>query len=129
MLGDHSFPADRCADRLRGHVGNVQVAGASGGSYTRANTAGASTSITFNGVRFQWIATKGTTMGSALLTIDGGAPITVNLANAGTLYQQMVWSSGILTPGVHTVNISWNPANAAGRYINVDAVDVIGTLQ
>ncbi len=105
------------------------TASASGGSYARANTSGSSATITFNGTRLIWIATKGTTLGKADVRLDGGPAVTVDLANSTAVYQQRVWSSGTLAAGVHTVTISWNTTNAAGKYISLDAVDVIGVLQ
>ncbi len=105
------------------------TASASGGSYARANTNGSSVTITFNGTRLNWIATRGTTLGKADVRLDGGPVTTIDLANSSVLYQQRVWSTGTLATGVHTVTISWNTTNAAGKYISLDAVDIIGTLQ
>lgn len=103
--------------------------GASGGSYKRANTSGASVTIEFNGTYLGWIATKGTTLGKAKVSIDGGTAVTVNLAATAVAYQQLVWSTGILTAGSHTVKITWSTSNAAGKYISLDAVDLVGTLE
>ena len=103
-------------------------ASASAGSYKRANTSGSSVTITFNGTRLAWIAMKGTTTGTADVTLDGVAAGTIDLANSVATYQQNVWSTGTLVEGLHTVKISWNTGNAAGKYITLDAVDVAGTL-
>ena len=43
-------------------------------------------------------------------------------------YQQRVWNTGTLASGNHTVKIWWDPNNATGKYISVDAFDVVGTL-
>ena len=56
------------------YAGNWTVfstSGASGGSYRRANTGGASVTVTFDGTYLEWIATKGTTLGKALVSLDG----------------------------------------------------------
>ncbi len=102
--------------------------GPSGGSYLRANTAGASLTIGFNGTYLAWIATKGTTLGKAKVSLDGGTAVPIDLAASAVAYQQKVWDTGALSAGAHTVKIAWDAANAAGKYISVDAIDVIGTL-
>ena len=102
--------------------------GPSGGSYLRANTAGASVTIGFNGTYLAWIATRGTTLGKAKVSLDGGTAVPVDLAASAVAYQQKVWNTGTLSAGAHTVKISWDAANTAGKYISVDAIEVIGTL-
>ncbi len=104
------------------------AAGASDGHYKRANTSGSYVIIPFYGLRLDWIGTKGTTLGKALVSVDGGATTTVNLAADPVAYQKMVFTTGTLGLGYHTVKISWDPSNAADKYISLDAVDVIGEL-
>ena len=101
---------------------------ASGGGYLRANTSGTSATITFNGTYLGWVATKGTTLSKAQVSLDGGAPVTIDLAASSVAYQQRVWNTGTLAAGTHTVKISRDTKNAAGKYISVDAVEVVGTL-
>jgi SpoIID/LytB domain protein len=103
--------------------------GASGGNYKRANTSGASVTIDYNGTYLGWIATKGTTLGKAKVSLDGGTATTVNLAATAVAYQQLVWSTGSLTAGSHTVKITWDTSNTAGKYISLDAIDLVGTLE
>jgi hypothetical protein len=55
--------------------------------------------------------------------------VTVNLAATAVAYQQLVWNTGILTAGSHTVKITWSTSNTAGKYISLDAVDLVGTLE
>jgi uncharacterized protein YkwD len=104
------------------------TSGASGGSYKRASTNGASVTITFTGTYVGWIATKGTTLGKALVSLDGGPAQSVDLARSSVAYQQKVWDTGALAAGQHTVKIWRDPDNLAGKYISVDAVEVQGTL-
>ncbi len=101
---------------------------ASGGSYKRACASGASVTLTFEGTYLAWIATKGTTLGKAFVSVDGGAAKSVDLAAAVATYQQRVWTTGTLSSGRHTVKIWRDASSATGKYINVDAVDVAGTL-
>ena len=56
------------------------------------------------------------------------ATIVLNATSA--TYQNLVWSTGPLAPGVHTVKIERDDAaSGAGLYINLDAVDIWGTIQ
>jgi hypothetical protein len=90
----------------------------------------ASITITFKGTQLDWIATMGPTMGKALVSVDGGAPVLVDLSNPTELYQQMVWSTGTLEYGVHTITITFPDGSdyEPGKGINLDALDVTGVL-
>ena len=101
---------------------------ASSGSYKRASASTASVTVKFTGTNLKWIATRGTTMGKAYVSLDGGTAQLIDLANATAVYQQEVWNSGVLVSGAHSAKIWWYPSNTAGKYINVDAFDVTGTL-
>ncbi len=102
--------------------------GPSAGDYARSCTSGSYATIAFNGTYLAWIATKGTTLSKAQVSLDGGTPKTIDLAATTVAYQQKVWDTGTLPSGSHTVRITWDASNAAGKYISVDAVDVNGTL-
>ena len=101
---------------------------ASAKSYTRSSTTGASATVKFTGTRLTWIATAGTTTGKAFVSLDGGPAVSVNLARTTVAYQQSVWDSGAVENGSHTVKIWRDPSNIAGKYIDVDAFLVEGTL-
>ncbi len=98
------------------------------GSYGRASANGASVTITFNGTRLDWIAMKGTTTGIADVYLDDVFAQTIYLANPTAVYQQKVWSTGDLSNGIHRVRIVRSSASASGKYLTIDAVDVIGTI-
>jgi hypothetical protein len=102
---------------------------ASGGSYARTTATNGKVTITFNGIRFDWIATKGTTVRMANVSLDGVSKGTVNLAATTTAYQQDVWTTGFVPYGVHTVVISYNNTNDATKYIDIDRADTWGALQ
>ena len=112
----------------QGSWSTLSTASASGGSYKRANSNGSSVTVTFNGTYLAWIATKGTTLGKAFVSLDGRAPVGVNLAASVVAYQQSVWNTGTLSSGPHTVKIWRDPSSVTGKYISVDAVEVIGNL-
>ena len=105
---------------------------AAGGSFAYANTSGSSVTIHFSGIDLAWYAKQGPTYGKAKVTVDGGSPVTVDLYSAGVLWKQRVWSTGILASGTHTVKIQWAGSKrtaATGTNINIDQVDVTGTLK
>lgn len=104
------------------------TSGASGGSYKRANTSGAAVTVRFNGSRLTWIATKGTTLGRAWVSVDGAEPTNVDLAAPQVAYQQRVWNTGELALGDHEVKIWWDSTNIPGKYISIDAFEVQGSL-
>jgi hypothetical protein len=104
------------------------ASGASGGSYVRTSEGSSSVTVTFTGTYMAWIATAGTTLSKAYVSLDGGAAQSVDLARSAVAYQQRVWNTGTLSSGNHTVEIWRNPADVAGKFISVDAVEVVGTL-
>ena len=102
--------------------------GASGGNYTRSSTTGASATIYFTGTSLDWIAQKGTTTGIADVYVDGVKKATVNLAASSATYGVKVWSSGTLIDGPHKVQIVRSASSASGKFITVDALDVVGGM-
>jgi murein DD-endopeptidase MepM/ murein hydrolase activator NlpD len=106
------------------------ASGASGGSYKYADSAAGAT-VWFSGSRLDWIATKGYTQGKATVSLDGGAPVTVDLSSPSTLRQQKVWSTGDIAEGTHRITISWTGqkgGSGSGTRVNIDALDVKGNL-
>jgi Tol biopolymer transport system component len=102
---------------------------ASGGNYRRSSSSTATVTIPFYGQQLDLIFAKGPSMGKVDIYIDGGAlAVTLDLYRASALYQQKLWSTGVLAPGFHTVKLVRNPTNATGKYINLDAIDVTGIL-
>jgi hypothetical protein len=115
-----------------GSWSNYSSSKASGGSYGRSATAGAAAAATFNGTRLDWIAMKGMTTGYAYVYLDGAfAPTaTIDLTASSASSQVLVWSTGTLSAGVHTVKIVRDDTDSAtGKYITLDAVDIWGTIQ
>jgi len=111
-----------------GNWATISATGASGGSHKQANTSGASVTVDFNGTYLAWIAAKGTTLGAAYVSLDGAAAKRLDLSATTVAYQQKVWNTGELAPGDHEVKIWWDTANAAGKYISIDAFDLEGSL-
>ncbi len=67
-------------------------------------------------------------MGKANVSVDGGTAVSVNLNAATTSWQQKVFSTGTLAAGLHTLTITPDPANTATQYLNLDGLEVVGTL-
>ena len=114
-----------------GSWGTGLSSGASGGSWGYANTSGVSVTVKFTGTSIGWITVKSPNYGIAQVTLDGDAPVTVDLYSPDTKWQQKVWSATGLTDGAHTLTIAYTGtknAAAAAAYIGVDAFDVLGTL-
>ncbi len=90
--------------------------------------AGASMSVTFTGTAVQWIGPKNTNGGIADVYLDGTQVATVDTYSpAGKLYQQVLFSTGGLAAGSHTLKIvasgTQNPAASADTVV-VDAINV-----
>jgi IPT/TIG domain len=109
----------------------ISTTSASGSSYKRSYTAGAYVLIPFNGTRLDWVALKSTSQGKADVYVDG-VQVTDPLAPldlyGATAYQKTVFSTGDLPAGYHTVKIQRSTLSATGKYINLDAAVVYGTL-
>ena len=102
----------------------------SGASYKYANKSGASVTATFVGTAVTYIAKTATNFGIARVTLDGGTVALVTLYSSTSKYKQAVWSaSGLAPTGTHTLVIEWTgTSNGSGKTINVDALDILGTL-
>jgi hypothetical protein len=122
------------ADGLLAYTGawtRTSTGSASGSGFRYAKTAGSSVTVKFTGTYLVWIAKKSAPYGWAAVTLDGGAPVLVDLYSASVLWKQKVWDSGTLAEGTHTVRIEWTgtPSVAGGGVdVNVDAFQIMGTL-
>jgi hypothetical protein len=115
------------------YLGNwisFSTSGASGGTYKYADSP-ASALVCFSGTSLDLIATTGLTQGKATVRLDGVSKGTIDFYSATTLRRQKVWSTGTLSSGTHTVELSWTgqAGTSGGTRVNIDAVDVTGTLQ
>jgi hypothetical protein len=109
----------------------VWASSLSGGKLKATLTRGSKMIVRFDGVRLNLHATKGRTYGKAWVSLDGRPAILVDLYSYATKHQQTVYSTGFLTPGPHTLIISYsgykNPY-ATGTTIDVDAFKITGDL-
>jgi len=84
----------------------------------------------FNGTGFDLISFMSNKYGLARLSIDGGAPIDVDMYRASNTYKGVAYSVRGLSDTTHTVNV-WRTGILTGgttANVSVDAIDVVGTL-
>ena len=103
----------------------------SGGTIVASNVAASTALFSFTGTAVSWIGVKCNICGIAAVSIDGGAPTTVNMAgpNApGSLTSESVFSaSGLAAGAIHTMLITvTGMSSSGGAYVAVDAFDVTG---
>jgi peptidoglycan/xylan/chitin deacetylase (PgdA/CDA1 family) len=103
----------------------------SGGSLSRADSAGAKVVASFTGTTFELLALTGPECGKASVAIDGGTPQEVDLYSATEQHRVSVFLTSSLVDTTHVALISYTGAKnvaSTGYSINVDAVRVAGTL-
>lgn len=104
----------------------------SGGSYLWNDAAGGQATIRFEGRRLRLVTATNSTFGIASVSLNGGEPVDVDLYSPKITYQQVVFDSGLLESGVHTLTVAWtgrkNPSST-GTVIGIDALDAAGQLQ
>ncbi len=92
---------------------------------------GATVTIPFRGTSLTWVTKTARDLGIASVSVDGGAPVQVDLYSPLTAYKQKVFSTGYLADGLHWVKISHTGTRntkSVGHAITIDAVDVAGQL-
>jgi hypothetical protein len=114
------------------------TASASGGNLASVDYPGSAVNVSFegtdSGTYLAWYAKKGPGCGKAQLVLDEdfANPVTVDLyASSYDRYKQKVYNTGLLRGGSHTLSIYWKGQKntyATSNRINVDAFDVLGTL-
>jgi hypothetical protein len=102
----------------------------SGGSIVASNVVASTAMFSFTGTALSWIGVKCNVCGIAAVSIDGGAPTTVNTAgpNApGSLSSESVFSASGLAAVSHTILIVvTGMSSSGGSHVAVDAFDVTG---
>jgi N,N-dimethylformamidase beta subunit-like protein len=111
-----------------------EIASFSGGTAVSSNVATATATFAFTGRGVSWIGLKCNVCGIASVSIDGGAPVSVDTAGPaapGTpgLRFETVFASGPLAAGPHTLKITvTGTSTSGGAHVIVDAFDVAGPL-
>jgi hypothetical protein len=106
------------------------VTGAWGGWVNSANqatttTSGPSATYSFTGTQVSWVSTKGADRGKASVSVDGGAPTTVDLYSATVTPSSVVFARSGLIDGPHTIKITLlGTHNTAAASTSPNRVDV-----
>ncbi len=98
-----------------------------GGTHNTANSSGSTATISFDGTRAKVIAVKGHNLGIAQVKVDGTVVGTVDFYSPSYSYRTVVFDTGVLPAGSHTVQLVWTGrrnASSTGTYIDVDGVTV-----
>ena len=104
----------------------------SGGTQMLANTAGSEVAIAFTGTKLELVGATGPKFGIASVSVDGGAPVDVDLYSPHTSLRQRIFSTGELPPGDHVVKVTCTGrknAAAADTYVALDAVLPSGVMR
>ena len=110
---------------------NVYSRSCSGGSEKYALRALNSVTVTFYGTSLSWLSTTTPSSGIARVTRDGAAPVLLDLYSSTMRYRRVVYSTGPLAAGYHTVKIQWTGSknvSARNNVVHLDALDVVGSL-
>jgi cell wall-associated NlpC family hydrolase len=90
---------------------------------------GSAVTVRFTGRRIEWVTPRGPAYGIARVSVDGGPPLEVDLYAEESTPSAPVWTSGMLSAGVHTVRIECTGLmgpDASGARVAVDGFEVIG---
>lgn len=107
--GGTQIPGDGVGENLFRYTGSwtqTNDSSASGGTTHSTTVAGPTSSMTFYGNGFSLLGAKAPSYGQATISIDGGAPVTIDEYATGPAAQQIVYTSPALSLGRHTVTIA-----------------------
>jgi len=97
------------------------------GDSHHTTTAGATSTIAFNGTKLDLYTTVDAHHGMFTVSVDGGQAVTVDLYNPTRQFQELVYSTGTLSAGSHTVTITvlgeMNSAST-GATVTLDRADI-----
>lgn len=108
----------------------LPVAGMSGGSYRYSAYGDAFAEVRFSGTGIAWIGPRHPKFGYALVSVDGDAPVKVDLYAAYLQTNQALFSAGALPAGDHTLRITvagCRSAASKGNLVGVDAFEIAGS--
>ncbi|MCX6020600.1 MAG: chitobiase/beta-hexosaminidase C-terminal domain-containing protein [Chloroflexi bacterium] len=97
----------------------------SSGFAMSATKAGIVATLTVAGSKFGWVSARGPTLGIATVSVDGGAPITVDLYSATSLPNSIVYVTPAMTAGTHVIRVSptgTRNVRSTGNRVDVDAI-------
>ncbi|MGB4581746.1 MAG: L,D-transpeptidase [Coriobacteriia bacterium] len=127
------MPVDQSDHRIakRGSWPTYEAPVLAGGSYMFTNVVGSEYVAAFNGTRLDLLATVGPKYGIASVSVDGGAAVPVDFYSASTATQRIVYTTGDLPAGRHSVRVVCTGdrnVSASDSYIGLDAALITGTV-
>ncbi|MBI5233073.1 MAG: hypothetical protein HY880_01825, partial [Deltaproteobacteria bacterium] len=106
---------------------NYPCSACSAGNIKYSKQVGKKATFTFTGKGVKWYATKAKVLGKAKVYIDGALQTTVDLYNATSQAQQVVYTKTWPISGSHTIVVEvtgTKNASATDTYINIDAFEI-----
>ena len=107
---------------------NYSNSACSNGNEAYSYTASSFVAITFTGTGIRWISDSNASSGIAKVSIDGGAPITIDNYSNSSTFQKVAFEKLGLSQGTHTLKIevtgTKNPSAKAANVV-VDAFEII----
>ena len=103
----------------------ITAATFSGGRAMSTTRAGINATLTVTGSKFGWVSARGPTLGIATVSVDGGAPVTVDLYSATSLPASVVYVTPALAAGTHVIRVTptgTRNARSTGNRVDVDAI-------
>src|SRR5207302_1848775 len=104
----------------------VTTSSATGGSYVRERSAGATATFAFTGSSITWLTVTGPDQGKASVAIDGVSKGTFDQYASATHYQVARTISG-LSSGAHTLKITilgLKNSSATNTFVSIDALRI-----
>ncbi|MDR3687692.1 MAG: chitobiase/beta-hexosaminidase C-terminal domain-containing protein, partial [Coriobacteriia bacterium] len=101
----------------------------SGGDWAFTNLSGTATYMTFHGMSASLISSKGPAYGIARVTLDSAETTMVDFYSSTSKHQQVVWDSGMLQNGDHTIKVEWTGTQnvlSSRPDFGIDAFDIAG---
>lgn len=130
--GAHVEESDAAVSLTGTWTDSNSESGWSGGSAKESTVAGSRATMTFNGKSVTWFGSRGRGMGIALVSIDGGPGVEVDLS--AFPYDEIhspAYTVNGLSDGTHTLTIEVTGRagpDARGNLVVVDAFDVQGQI-
>jgi hypothetical protein len=107
-----------------GSWSRVAYTGASGGYLDKSSSSGSRATYSFSGTSVAWVSTRYTSRGIAEVWLDGVKVATVDLYSSSLQTARLIWASGTIAAGSHTVQIrvtGTKNASSSGVRVDVDA--------
>jgi hypothetical protein len=84
--------------------------------------------VPFTRGRIAYFGVTGTTTGWVEVYLDGDLKATIDLAATTAAGNQLIWSSGTIGGGSHTLVLKRSGTSLATEYLTLDAVDIWGAI-